>query len=73
MQDVKAFATPLLEQALKANFGLELDVEATYLRLCIALNIPWFPIRSGATRTWTVSLLDAALHNFEHKNWLCCI
>ncbi|WP_248752572.1 DUF6543 domain-containing protein [Pseudomonas sp. MWU15-20650] len=70
LQDVKAFATPLLEQALKANFGLELDVEATYVRLYIPLNIPWFPTRSGATRTWTVSLLDAALHNFEHKETL---
>ncbi|NWF06623.1 hypothetical protein HX810_02880 [Pseudomonas salomonii] len=70
LQDVKAFATPLLEQALKARFGLELDVETTFVRLYIPDHIPWTSIRSGATRTWTVSLLDAALHNFEHKETL---
>ena len=70
LQDVKAFATPILEQALKARFGLELDVDAIFVRLYIPDHIPWLPIRSGATRTWTVSLLDAALHNFEHKETL---
>ncbi|CRM30621.1 leucine-rich repeat domain-containing protein [Pseudomonas sp. 44 R 15] len=70
LQDIKAFATPILEQALKADFNLVLDVEATYLRLYIPDHIPWFSIRSGAARTWTVSLLDAALHNFEHKETL---
>lgn len=70
LQDVKAFATPILEQALKARFGLELDVDATFVRLYIPDSVPWLPIRSGAARTWTVSLLDAALHNFEHKETL---
>lgn len=70
LQDVKAFAAPILQQALKAGFNLEVDVEATYLRLYIPDRIPWFSIRSGAARTWTVSLLDAALHNFEHKETL---
>lgn len=70
LQDVKTFATPILEQALKAEFGLELDVDATFVRLYIPDSVPWFSIRSGAARTWTVSLLDAALHNFEHKETL---
>lgn len=70
LQDVKTFATPILEQALKAEFGLQLDVDATFVRLYIPDRIPWFSIHSGATRTWTVSLLDAALHNFEHKETL---
>lgn len=70
VQDAKAFASPLLTQALQADYGLDLDVEATYLRLYIPDRTPWFPIRSGAARTWTVSLLDAALHNFEHKETL---
>ncbi|QUW67881.1 hypothetical protein KFQ04_12415 [Pseudomonas synxantha] len=35
LQDAKAFAKPILEQALKADYGLDLNVEATYLRLYI--------------------------------------
>ena len=70
LQDAKAFAKPILEQALKADYGLDLNVETTYLRLYIPDRTPWFPIRSGAARTWTVSLLDAALHNFELKETL---
>ncbi|MDT3233387.1 leucine-rich repeat domain-containing protein [Pseudomonas sp. rhizo25] len=61
------FADPILTLALKTQFGLELDVRQTFLRLYIPQTIPGFPIRSGAARTWTVSLLEAALHNFEHK------
>ena len=59
------FGAPLLQQRLKQRFGIELDVRTTYLRLYIAQTIPWFPVRTGAARTWTVSLLEAALHNFE--------
>nr|WP_306660699.1 DUF6543 domain-containing protein [Pseudomonas nunensis] len=65
LQDARAFGEPLLRSALQQRFGLDLDVNATFLRLYIPDSIPWFPIRSGATRIWTVSLLDAALHNFE--------
>ena len=57
---IEPIATPILEQALKAEFGLELDVDATFVRLYIPDSVPWFSIRSGAARTWTVSLLDAA-------------
>ncbi|WP_300628131.1 DUF6543 domain-containing protein [Pseudomonas sp.] len=70
LQDAKAFATPILTQALKDDFNLDLDVEATYVRLYIPDRVPWFRIASGAARTWTVSLLDAALHNFEHEETL---
>ena len=61
------FADPILSLALKTQFGLAVDVRNTFLRLYIPQTLPGFPIRSGAARTWTVSLLDAALHNFEHK------
>ncbi|MDX9667316.1 hypothetical protein QMK50_20315 [Pseudomonas sp. P5_152] len=67
LQDVNSFAEPLLRNALKTRFNLEVDVKKTFLRLYIPATIPWFPIQSGAARTWTVSLLDAALHNFESK------
>lgn len=59
------FGAPLLQQLLKQRFGMDLDVRATYLRFYVPQTVPWFPIRTGAARTWTVSLLDAALHNFE--------
>ncbi|MGF6151938.1 dermonecrotic toxin domain-containing protein [Pseudomonas fluorescens] len=65
LQNARAFAEPLLSEALKTRFGLELDVKTTFLRLYIPQTIPWFPVKSGAARTWTVSLLDAALHNFQ--------
>ncbi|KPN93813.1 dermonecrotic toxin domain-containing protein [Pseudomonas nunensis] len=65
LQDARAFGEPLLRAALQQRFGLDLDVNATFLRLYIPDSIPWFPIKSGAARIWTVSLLDAALHNFE--------
>lgn len=66
LQDANAFAAPILEAALKSRFNLDLDVRTTFLRLYIPVTVPWFAIKTGA-RTWTVSLLDAALHNFEEK------
>ncbi|MHC8288270.1 dermonecrotic toxin domain-containing protein [Pseudomonas sp. XS1P51] len=65
--NARDFAAPLLAEALKTRFGLELDVKTTFLRLYIPQTIPWFPVKSGAARTWTVSLLDAALHNFQES------
>ncbi|MGY2261416.1 dermonecrotic toxin domain-containing protein [Pseudomonas sp. SDO55104_S430] len=64
LQDVNAFAEPLLKEALRSRFGLDLDVRTTFLHLYVPASIPWFPVKTGA-RAWTVSLLDAALHNFE--------
>lgn len=65
LQNAREFGAPLLRAALKQQFGLDLDVNTTWLRLYIPTTTPWFPIKSGGARTWTVSLLDAALHNFE--------
>ncbi|MFJ2323463.1 dermonecrotic toxin domain-containing protein [Pseudomonas sp. NPDC087817] len=65
LQDVNAFAEPLLKAALKTACGLDLDVRKTFLRLYVPATTPWFAIKTGASRAWTVSLLDAALHNFE--------
>ncbi|MGF6089471.1 dermonecrotic toxin domain-containing protein [Pseudomonas sp. 18173] len=67
VRDANAFAEPLLKNAIKTRYGLDLDVKKTFLRLHIPLTIPWFPVKSGGSRTWTISLLDAALHNFESK------
>ncbi|WP_419708869.1 dermonecrotic toxin domain-containing protein [Pseudomonas sp. NFX224] len=65
LQSPADFAEPLLEKALKSQFGLELDARRTFLQLYIPAHIPWLRLKSGAARIWTVSLLDAALHNFE--------
>ncbi len=65
VQGIHQFAEPLLKAAIKQQFGLELDVNKTFLRLYIPATTPWFPIKTGAARTRTVSLLEAALHNFE--------
>ncbi|WLH89157.1 hypothetical protein PSH87_21500 [Pseudomonas sp. FP453] len=70
VQGPQAFARTVLEDALLTQFSLDLDSAAVYLRLYIPLNVPWLSIPSGAARTWTVSLLDAALHNFEHDETL---
>ncbi len=66
LQDAAAFAEPLLKAELKNCFNLDVDVRNTYVRLYIPVTTPWFAISTGA-RVWTVSLLDAALHNFEER------
>lgn len=61
VQEVNAFARPLLEAALKAA-GFELGVNQVHLRLYV-------PVEGLATgyRTKTLSLLQAALNNFEAR------
>jgi len=65
LQDVYAFAKPLLQQELKDRFGVEDDVEETWLRLYAPAKTSWWVHDfSAGTTSRTVSLLDAALHNF---------
>jgi hypothetical protein len=59
LQDVYGFAEPLLVQALQTGFGLTLDVRATHLFLHTRTGT----LLKGTTSR-TVSLLEAALHNF---------
>lgn len=66
LQDISAFAKPLLQKALKDRFGIEDDVEQTWLRLYAPAKTAWWVHDfSGGTTSRTVSLLDAALHNFS--------
>ncbi|EJM22934.1 hypothetical protein PMI22_01357 [Pseudomonas sp. GM21] len=65
LQNARDFAESILGPALKARFDLDVDVKTTFLRLYIPQATPFFAIKTGAARTWTVSLLDAALHNFQ--------
>ncbi len=64
LQSPQAFAAPLLQQALKKQFDVESDVSTTYLRLYSLRTLPLLPIETGAD-AWTVSLVAAALHNFD--------
>jgi hypothetical protein len=66
LQDVYAFAKPLLQRELKSRFGVEADVEETWLRLYAPAKTSWWVHDfSAGTTSRTVSLLDAALHNFS--------
>lgn len=66
LQDISAFAKPLLQKALKDRFGIEDDVEQTWLRLYAPAKTAWWVHDfSGGTTSRTVSLLDTALHNFS--------
>ncbi len=64
LNDVQAFAEPLLKEALRA-YG-DIDVSHTSIRLYAPVNLPWWSInvQPGVTSR-TVTLLDAALHNFS--------
>ncbi|MGY4641220.1 NEL-type E3 ubiquitin ligase domain-containing protein [Pseudomonas sp. TE24901] len=59
LQDLYAFATPLLSRALRERYGLDLDVRATHLFLVVAKGTH---LQGSTSRT--LSLLDAALQNF---------
>lgn len=59
LQDLYAFAEPLLAQALKNQYQIDDNVRETFL----FLHIPKGGMLPGTTSR-TVSLLDAALHNF---------
>ncbi len=63
-QDILAFAEPLLVKALKEQLNLDLDVNATLIRLYIPAKLG-FGIDTNASRLRQSTLLEAALHNFE--------
>ena len=59
LQDVYAFAEPLLKNALRERYKIDLDVRATHLFLVIAKGTF---LKGSSSRT--LSLLEAALQNF---------
>ncbi|MGB3126036.1 MAG: DUF6543 domain-containing protein [Pseudomonas sp.] len=67
LQTAEAFATPLLAAALKQRFSLEPDLEATYLELRNPVELGLLGIEVGSFSVLTLSLLQAALHNFEES------
>ena len=66
LKDPYEFAEPLLLQALKLQYGVQESVKETFLKLYSpASTSPWvYDVSKGATSR-TISLLDAALHNFS--------
>ncbi|VVO88221.1 NEL-type E3 ubiquitin ligase domain-containing protein [Pseudomonas fluorescens] len=67
LQDIDAFAQPLLVKALKDQFAVELDVEKTFLQLIKPLELGIFDIEFGTFEVLKLPLLQAALHNFEEQ------
>lgn len=65
LPSAEAFAKPLLAAALKAQFGIEPDLDSTYLDMRKPVELGAFGIRIGSFSVLTLSLLQAALHNFE--------
>ncbi|TFY85843.1 hypothetical protein DYL59_23985 [Pseudomonas kairouanensis] len=65
LPSVEVFAKPLLAAALKAQFGIEPDLDSTYVDLRKPVELGAFGIRIGSFSVLTLSLLQAALHNFE--------
>lgn len=65
LQSPEDFGADRLRAALKDEFGIDTDVRTTYLQLYVPLTLAGFTVKPGAARTWSVSLLEAALHNFE--------
>lgn len=61
LRSIETFAEPLLVAELKKRCNIALDVRQTYLRLYIPEGV------AVAYRIRTISLLDAALQNFEAK------
>lgn len=65
LQDVYAFAEPLLKKAIQDKYRLNLDVRMTYLHLYLPRQLPWYTHDfSRGVVIRNVSLLDAALQNF---------
>ncbi|MDR9753509.1 hypothetical protein RG836_18840 [Pseudomonas sp. SZMC_28357] len=65
VQNIADFAEPLLKKALKKQYQLDVDVREVYVRLYSRTST----ITQGS-RARTVSLLDAALHNFQQSETL---
>lgn len=63
-QDIRDFAEPLLLKSLNDHLNVQLDVRAAELRLYVP-NKLILGINTGANHFKVLSLLDAALHNFE--------
>jgi len=66
LQDIQSFAEPLLRKALIERYGIDVDVQETWLLLYAPANTSWWVHDiKGGVKSLKKSLLDAALHNFS--------
>jgi Leucine-rich repeat (LRR) protein len=65
LHDIHAFAEPLLARKLRELFSVELDLDNTFLLLVQAIEAGIWGIEVGTFEVSRMSLLQAALHNFE--------
>jgi len=65
LQDIDTFAAPILTKALKDRFGVEVDVNKTQVCLRRPLDVGVLEIEVASFEVLKLSLLQAALHNFE--------
>ncbi|WP_085725694.1 NEL-type E3 ubiquitin ligase domain-containing protein [Pseudomonas sp. R37(2017)] len=67
LQDIDIFAKPLLIKALKDRFSVEVDVDKTLVCLRRPLEVGAVEIEISTFEVMKLSLLQAALHNFEES------
>lgn len=67
LPSAEAFARPLLAEALKNRFKIEPDLDATFVDLRNPIELGALGIRIGSFSVLSLSLLQAALHNFEES------
>lgn len=65
LPDIDTFAGPILTKALKEQFAIEPDVNKTLLCLRRPLEVSDLEIEVASFEVMKLSLLQAALHNFE--------
>ncbi|MFY0729903.1 NEL-type E3 ubiquitin ligase domain-containing protein [Pseudomonas sp. NFX15] len=65
LHDAETFAGPILAQALKDRFSVDVDVNQTWVCLRRPLEVGVFEVEVSSFEVMKLSLLQAALHNFE--------
>ena len=65
LHDAETFAGPILAKALKDRFSIEVDVNKTWVCLRRPLEVGVLDIEVSSFEVLKLSLLQAALHNFE--------
>lgn len=68
-KDIDTFAKPLLLQALKDQYAVDVDVSATLMCLRRPLALGVFAVEVASFEFLKLPMLQAALHNFEA--WEC--
>lgn len=70
LKDIDAFARPLLTQTLHEHYKITVDVDKTFLSLRRSLAVSIFSVEIGSFEVLNLTMLQAALHNFEIRECL---